>query len=230
MNLATTSSNPSRILVEAAVETVEGALAAERCGVDRIELCAELDVGGTTPRLSLIEDVRHRVRVPVHVMVRPRGGDFVYSGDELRQMAKDISAIRRLHPAGIVSGVLDSKNRIMRKALRRLVEAGEGIPFTFHRAFDEVTEKSFALDQLIELGVVRALTSGGESAAADSAQTIAALVRQAGDRITIIAGGGVRAHNVRELIERSGVREVHARFVDEEQMQTLVNAVKQARR
>lgn len=227
MNLTTTSSVPSRILVEAAVESLEGALAAERCGVDRVELCADLDVGGTTPGLSLVEDVRNRVRVPVHVMLRPRGGDFVYSDDELDVMVNDISAIGRMNPAGIVTGVLDSKNRIMRKALRRLVEVGAGIPFTFHRAFDQVADKFLALDQVIELGVVRILTSGGPSAAVDGAEMIAALMRQAGDRITIIAGGGVRAHNVRELIQRTSVREVHARFADQDQMRSLVNAVRQ---
>lgn len=159
-------------------------------------------------------------------MVRPRGGDFVYSDDEIGLMAKDISVIRRLNPAGIVTGVLDTKNGIMTSALTRLIEAAEELPITFHRAFDQVADKFLALDQLIELGVARILTSGGASAAADGAEMIATLVRQASDRITIIAGGGVRGHNVGELIERTGVREVHARFVDEEQMRSLVSAVR----
>jgi copper homeostasis protein len=141
-------------------------------------------------------------------------------------MAKEISAIRWLNPAGIVTGVLDSKNLIVTTALERLMELALELPFTFHRAFDQVSDKSSALDQLIEVGVARLLTSGGASTAADGAETIAALVRQAGDRIMIIAGGGVRAHNVRELIERTGVRKVHARFEGEEQMLSLVNAVR----
>jgi copper homeostasis protein CutC len=225
----TAPSVPSRILVEAAVETLDGALAAERCGADRIELCADLEVGGTTPSLSLVAEVRARVRVPVHVMVRPREGDFVYSDEELVLMAKEISAIRWLNPAGIVTGVLDSKNRIAASALERLMELALELPATFHRAFDQVSDKSSALDQLVEFGVARILTSGGASTAADGAETIAALVQQGSDRITIMAGGGVRAHNVRELIERTGVREIHARFEDAEKMGSLVNAVRHLR-
>lgn len=212
------------------MESLDGAVAAERCGVDRIELCADLDVGGTTPSMSLVVEVRGRVRLPMHVMVRPRGGDFVYSDEELVQMAKDFSAIRWLNPNGIVTGVLDSKKRIEATALERLMELALELPVTFHRAFDLVSDKFVALDQLIQLGVARILTSGGAPTAADGAETIAALVGEARDRIKIIAGGGVRAHNVTELLERTGVREVHARFVDEEQMRSLVNAVKEARR
>jgi copper homeostasis protein len=159
-------------------------------------------------------------------MVRPRGGDFVYSDEELLQMAKDVSAIRWLNPNGIVTGVLDSKKRIEATALERLMELALELPVTFHRAFDLVSDKSSALDQLIELGVARILTSGGAPTAADGAETIAGLLRQAGDRITIIAGGGVRSPNVGELIERTGVREVHARFENEEQMASLVSAVR----
>jgi copper homeostasis protein len=213
------------VVVEAAVESLEGALAAERAGVDRIELCANLEVGGTTPNLSLIKKVKEHVRIPVHVMVRPRAGDFVYSDDEVDLMTDKIALIRAMKPAGIVTGALDRNGRVA-LSLSRLVRAAKDLPVTFHRAFDQIPDKSSALQQLIEIGVVRILTAGGTSSAIEGVETIAALVRRGVGRITILAGGGVRAHNVRELIDRAAVREIHARFEDEEQMQSLVNTAR----
>jgi copper homeostasis protein len=200
-------------LVEAAVETLESALATERDGADRLELCANLDDGGTTPGAELIAAVVARTRLPVCMMIRPRGGDFVYSDDEVETMIRDIERAAGAGIAGIVTGVLIADGRIDVPRTRTLVNAATGLPVTFHRAFDSTPDLSDALEQLIDTGVARVLTSGGAATAPEGASTISALITQAGERIEIIAGGGIREHNVRDVIVRTGVREVHARDV-----------------
>ena len=214
------------VLVEAAVETVDAAVAAQEAGVARIELCGRLDIGGTTPLLSVIERTLKEVRIPVTVMVRPRGGDFTYSQDEISLMTKDIELIRSLEPAGIVTGVSGPGGQLHTSQLVRLLAAADVVPVTFHRAFDALLHPHAVLEDLVDLRIARLLTSGGGVSALAGAASIAALVRQARDRITIVAGGGVRAPIARELVERTGVREVHARFVDESQMRQLVEAVR----
>lgn len=217
------------VLVEAAVETVDAAAGAERAGADRIELCGRLDLGGTTPLLSVIEKVLEQVGLPVHVMIRARGGEFVYSEDEISLMAKDIELIRSRRPAGIVTGAVAANGQLHTSHLLRLLAAADGVPVTFHRAFDALAHPHAALEDLVDLGIARVLTSGGGVSATAGAATLAALVKQARDRVTIIAAGGVRAPNARELIQRTGVREVHARFVDEDQMRALVQTVRAQR-
>ena len=212
--------------VEAAIETLEAALAAERAGVDRIELCANLGVGGITPSSQLIASVVAQVHRPVHVMIRPRGGDFVYSGDEIAAMIEDIDRVRLLGIAGIVTGALRADGTVDDESMRRLVAPAAGLPMTFHKAFDVATNLTAALEQVIELGASRILTSGGAPTALEGAGAIAARVLQAGDRISIAAGGKIRENNVREVIARTRVREVHARFVDATSMSALVRAVR----
>lgn len=214
------------MLVEAAVETLEGALAAERAGADRIELCANLGVGGTTPSTQLITAVVAQAKHPVFVMIRPRGGDFVYAADEIDAMIEDIDRARPLGIAGIVTGALRSDGTVDVDSMRRLLNPAAGLPFTFHKAFDLATNLREALEQIIELGASRVLTSGGAATALDGANAIAALVDQAGERISIMAGGSIRDHNVRDVIARTRVREVHARLVDEAGMRSLVRVVR----
>lgn len=213
-------------LVEAAVETLDSALAAERAGADRIELCDNLSVGGTTPGAELIATVAERTRLPVFVLIRPRAGDFVYSDDEFDQMIRDTELARRLGIAGIVTGALTPDGRVDVERTRTLVTAAAGLPVTFHRAIDSAVSLPGALEEAIEAGASRLLTSGGAAMAADGVDLIAALVGQARERITIIAGGGIRAPNVRDVIARTGVREVHARLIDEGQMRGLIDVVK----
>jgi copper homeostasis protein len=213
-------------LVEAAVETLEEALAAKRAGADRIELCANLGVGGTTPSAGLIASVVQQVNHPVFVMIRPRGGDFVYAADEIDAMIEDIDRARPLGIAGIVTGALRSDGSVDVDSMRRLMSPAAGLPVTFHRAFDVVANRTEALEQVIDLGASRVLTSGGAATALDGAVAIAMLVDQAGERVSIIAGGTIRDHNVRDVIARTGVREVHARLVNETSMRGLVSAVK----
>jgi copper homeostasis protein len=202
-----------QILIEAAVESLESALAAQGAGANRVELCANLSVGGTTPGASLIAAVLDKTNLPVFVMIRPRGGGFVYSDDEIEEMLGDIEHARSTRVAGIVTGVLTPDARVDVERTRALVNAASRLPVTFHKAFDSTDNLPEALEQLVQIGVSRVLTSGGAPTALDGASAIADLVDRARDRIAIIAGGKVRAHNVRELIARTGVREVHARDV-----------------
>ena len=210
------------MLVEAAVETLDSAIAAERAGAHRVELCASLDDGGTTPRAGLIRVAKTRINIPVFVLIRPRGGDFVYSAAEIEVMKRDVELARSEGAAGIVTGALDDKGRVEIATTRALIEAAGGLPVTFHRAFDAASDLSTALELLIDAGVSRVLTSGGANTALEGAHTIARLVEQSNGRITIVAGGGIRAHNVREVIARTGVPEIHARMTDETQMRALV--------
>ncbi len=213
-------------VVEAAVEILDSALAAERAGADRIELCDNLRVGGTTPGARLIADVAERTRLPVFVMIRPRAGDFVYSDDEFDQMIRDIELSGRMGVSGIVTGALTPDGRVDVGHTRTLVKAAAGLPVTFHLAIDSAIDLPAALDEVIEAGASRVLTSGGAATAAAGMDVIAGLVGQAGSRVIVVAAGGIREHNVRAVIARTGVREVHARLIDEGQMQGLVDVVR----
>jgi copper homeostasis protein len=213
-------------LVEAAVETLDSALAAERAGADRIELCNNLSVGGTTPGAELVGAVAERMRLPVVVLIRPRAGDFVYSDDEFDQMIRDTELSGRLGIAGIVTGALTPGGRVDVERTRTLVEAAAGLPVTFHRAIDSAVDLPAALEEAIEAGAGRVLSSGGAATAVEGADLIGALVGQARGRITVIAGGGIREHNVRDVIARTGVPEVHARLIDEGQMRGLVDVAR----
>ena len=214
----------TKILVEAAVESLPEAVAAEEAGAGRIELCADLTQDGLTPAPALVASVTARLGVPVFVMVRPRGGGFIYADDEFDVMLRDVRGAGRSGLAGVVTGVLSPDGSVDAPRTRALVEAAAPLPVTFHRAFDRVADKVSALEALIDAGVARVLTSGGAPTALEGAETIAALVRQARDRMVVLAGGGVRAHNVRDLIALTGVGEVHSRFVGATAMELLVDA------
>jgi copper homeostasis protein len=199
------------IVVEACVESVDEALTAERGGADRLELCDNMAAGGTTPDASVIDDVKRRVGIPVAVMIRPRGGSFVFNLTETEKMRRDI-AMARAHGADmLVIGVLAGDHTVEADVTRELVELAAGTPVTFHKAFDRIVDQPGALDVLIDAGVSRVLTSGGAPTALEGAESIAALVQRAAGRITIMAGGKVRGHNARQIVERTAVIEVHAR-------------------
>jgi len=219
------------VIVEAAVESLDDALAAVAGGADRLELCANLDDGGTTPSAALITAVREKVELPVLAMIRPRGGDFMYSDAELSRMYEDIAMARVLGASGVVLGVLDTFERLDLERSAALVEAAEGLPVTFHRAIDRVARRVVAIDALAALGVARVLTSGGAATASEGTDELRAMVRRAGDRLTIVAGGGVRANNARTIVERTGVTELHARCGgDAARIRGIVDAVSTANR
>ncbi|MDB4884503.1 MAG: Copper homeostasis protein cutC [Gemmatimonadetes bacterium] len=199
------------IVVEAAVDSLDDAMAAVEGGADRLELCANLAVGGTTPDPELIAAVVGLVDIPVFAMIRPRGGSFVYSASELEQMRRDVGAAIESGAAGIVLGVLDQERRIDVEHTRSLVTLAGGAPVTFHRAFDRTPDLLASADALMSLGVSRVLTSGGAATASEGADGLAALVAHCGTPLGILAGGGVRAGNVAEIVRRTGVHEVHAR-------------------
>jgi copper homeostasis protein len=155
--------------------------------------------------------------------VRPRAGHFIYSAKEIETILEDIETARDLGAAGIVAGALTAQGGIAVAETRAFVQAAAGLPVTFHRAFDAVSDLWRALEELIEIGVNRILTSGAKPTALEGAGVIAELVDRAGKKITIVAGGGVREGNVRELIDRTRVTEVHSRFIDEAGMRRIVD-------
>ncbi len=203
------------MIVESCVDSLDAALASEAGGARRLELCARLDVGGTTPDPALVAAVVAAVRIPVVTMVRPRGGDFVYDTDALSAMVRDVTRMREAGAHGIVTGVLTADGTINVPLMHVLVRMAGPLPVTCHRAFDEVRDLDAALDTLIGLGVRRVLTSGGAATAEEGTDTLARLVQRAAGRLTIIAGGTVRASNVRALVDATGVAEVHARIIRE---------------
>jgi copper homeostasis protein len=204
------------VLFESCVDTLEAAVASEAGGAGRIELCARLDVGGTTPDVALVERCVAAVRIPVFTMVRPRGGSFVYERGEADAMARDIAAMKAAGAHGLVFGALTAERAIDAVLMARLVAAARPLPVTCHKAIDDARHLPEALEALLGLGVDRVLTSGGAATAAQGADAIAALARQAGDAIVVMAGGGVRAFNVAPLVRATGVREVHAKLLGTE--------------
>ena len=199
------------VLVEACVDAIDAALEAEQGGAGRIELCGELLQGGVTPSAGLIGAVWERIQIPVFVLIRPRTGDFLYDDDELDVMLRDIEMARSLDVVGVVIGALTHDGDIDVGTVSTLIEAAGNMEVTFHRAFDFVKDQNVALEALIELGVARVLTSGGAATALEGATALARLVAQAGERITILAGGSITAANIGDVVRRSGVSEVHLR-------------------
>ena len=187
------------------------ALAAEKGGAGRLELCDALYDGGTTPSAGMISAVKAAVRIPVFVIVRPRGGGFVYTYEEAAVMRLDIEAARMLGADGIVVGALTSDARVDEDQMRPLVDAARGLPVTFHRAFDFSRDRDEALETLMRLGVQRVLTSGGASTAIEGVDTIRGLMRRGAGHIAVMAGGGVREETIQEIVHRAGVNEVHVR-------------------
>ena len=199
------------VLVEACIDSVASALAAERGGAGRLELCDNLFDGGTTPSAGMITAVKAATRIPVYVIVRPRGGGFVYGTSEIGVMRLDIEAARMLGADGVVLGALTRDARVDMAQLEPLMAAAGKLPVTFHRAFDLIQDQEQALEALMQLGVSRVLTSGGAPTAIEGVERIATLARRATGQIVVMAGGGVREETVQEVVHRAGVTEVHVR-------------------
>jgi copper homeostasis protein len=197
-------------LLEICVETVDAAMAAERGGADRIELCENLRVGGVTPNTDLMRAVRSQVHIPVFAMVRPRGGDFCYSEEEYGQMVREVEAAKQLGMDGAVLGLLHGDRRVDAKRTKALVELARPLPVTFHRAFDDTPNLAGALEDVIGTGAARILTSGGKASAEHGIDTIRALVDASRNRIRIMPGGGISATNIGRILQGTRAREFHS--------------------
>jgi copper homeostasis protein len=202
--------NSEPVLVEACVDSAGSALLAADAGVGRVELCANLVEGGTTPSAGTIGLALERLSIPCSVMVRPRAGDFHYSPDELRTMERDIDTIKEMGAYGVVFGCLATDGRVDADVTARLLERARPLTATFHRAFDMARDPHEALDVLLGLGVDRVLTSGQRPRVTEALDLVAELVRRGGSDIVIMPGGGIDPHNVRDVVRRTGAREIHA--------------------
>jgi copper homeostasis protein len=196
-------------ILEISLDSVESAIAAERGGAARVELCANLPEGGTTPSAGMIATVRKEIRIGLHVMIRPRGGDFCYSAHEFELMKRDILMARQLRVDGIVVGILCADGTVDVSRTRELVDLARPVSVTFHRAFDMTVNLRPALDRIVESGAARVLTSGGQPSAEKALDAIQGLVHAARSRIGVIVCGGVREHNVRRILDATGVHQVH---------------------
>jgi copper homeostasis protein len=198
------------IKLEVCVDSVHSAVAAERGGAHRVELCSNLLEGGVTPSAGLIEAVRRAVSIDLYVMIRPRGGDFHYSNDEVEIMERDICVAKDRGANGIVLGILKVDGNVNVESTRRLVGLSAPMKVTFHRAFDMSADLFRALRDVRSGGVHRVLTSGGKQTAAEGAEILAGLVEAAEGAPGIVAASGIDETNVSALIEKTGVRQIHA--------------------
>jgi len=194
---------------EICANSVASCIAAQDGGADRVELCAGIPEGGTTPSVGMIRCARESICIGLNVIIRPRGGDFLYSESEIREMVYDIKAAKGLGVDGLVFGCLCPDGSVDMENMRLLMEAAGDTPVTFHRAFDHTSDPLKALEDIIELGCARILTSGCRPTAVEGAPLLAQLVEKAGDRIIIMPGCGINEGNIAETARLSGAREFH---------------------
>lgn len=195
--------------LEVCIDGVSSALAARNGGADRVELCANLPEGGTTPSAGMIRSVRNVFSGGLMVIIRPRGYDFLYSESEIEAMLDDIRISRRLGADGVVIGCLNTDGTVDVERCGRLIEAAGPLDITFHRAFDMSRDLGEALETILSLGVKRILTSGGKADVPAGVAVIAELVNQSAGRVSLMPGGGVTPANLVEIVATTGVREVH---------------------
>lgn len=196
-------------LIELCVEGIDGFLAAQEAGADRVELCASLVEGGLTPSLATIRAAVKAARIPVHVIIRPRGGDFLYSDTEFDTMVEDIKALRSEGVSGVVIGCLTPDGRIDETRTTALVEAARPMSVTCHRAFDMTADAGEALEALIRCGVNRVLTSGQRDTALEGIAILKSAQEQAAGRIVVMGCGALDADNIRKVRDETGLTELH---------------------
>lgn len=212
------------ISIDVCVDSVASAIAAERGGADRIELCGNLHEGGTTPSAGMIEVVRSRVATGMHIMIRPRGGDFCYSEEEFEIMRRDLRMAKNLGADGVVLGVLRRDGSVDVGRTGELAELARPLKVTFHRAFDCCFDLMTALENVIETGADRILTSGGKRNALEALQMLSNLVASARGRTMVMACGRITAANAPAIIRATRVKEIHVglrRRITEEQISTV---------
>ena len=196
--------------IEIACFNLESALIAQNSGADRVELCADMSVGGTTPTVQIIQQAREYLTIDLYVMIRPRGRNFVYSNSEFEQMKSEIETIKKLGVNGFVFGILKNDNTINIEQNKVLVELSKPLPCSFHRAFDEVLDYKQALEDVISCGFSTILTSGTFPNVMDGKEVLKQLVSQANNRIKIMPGGGLRSTNISKLNEMINANWYHS--------------------
>lgn len=197
------------LIVEICTDSVESAIIAESAGAARIELCSALSEGGVTPSTGLIESVRRDTKIKLHVLIRPRGGDFLYTGTEFSVMRRDIDMAGELGADGIVTGILNSDGTVDVERTALLAEYAAPMSLTFHRAFDLCSDPKKGLEDIISTGAARLLTSGQAKSAIEGAPLIRSMIRDAAGRIEIMPGGGIDEYNAALLASGTGAREFH---------------------
>lgn len=200
----------AKINLEIAVFSVEAALAAIEAGADRIEFCENPLEGGTTPSFGSLSTLITLTSKPVFPIIRPRGGDFLYTKNEFNAMRSDVLIARKLDYPGIVLGLLNADGSIDTERTKRLVDLASPMEVTFHRAFDRCKDPFKSLEDIIATGCKRILTSGQVANAVDATPLLKKLVEQAGDRIIIMPGSGVRSNNIKEIMQATGAKEIHS--------------------
>ncbi len=203
-------------LLEVAIDTDRDGLIALENGADRLEVCAALTEGGLTPEMAAFTRLRSSTRKPLFVMVRERGGSFVYSHHEKSAMTKTIALFREKGADGFVFGALLPDGDIDEPFAAEAVRAAEGLPCTFHRAFDALPDPMAGLETLVRLGIRRILTSGGAQTAEEGTDVLHRLVVRAGERLVVLPGGGVRESNAERILHDTGAREIHSSCRDDE--------------
>lgn len=198
-----------KIKIEVCVDSIQSAIAAQRGGADRIELCDNLSSGGTTPSLASIELTRKYLDIDINVLIRPRSGDFCYSHYEFEILKRDIDIAKEMGANGIVTGILTPNGDIDIKRMEEVMEVSESLSVTFHRAFDMTRDPYEALKSLIALRVNRILTSGQSKSAIEGIDLIQKLINNARDSLIILPGGGINPGNLHRILSVSGIKEVH---------------------
>ncbi len=202
------------MIKEACVETLQEAILAEKNGADRIELCSHLELDGLTPSMELMEQTCTKLSIPVMVMIRARGGNFVYAEEEVSRMKQEIELAKKAGASGIVLGLLTSDNKIDVHNTRILVNLAAPLPVTFHKAIDELANPVDGVKQLLAIdGITRILTSGGEKTAKQGAKKIREMIQVAGKRITILVAGKITSENIHEIQTLTGRHEFHGRRI-----------------
>ncbi|PID26498.1 MAG: copper homeostasis protein CutC [Candidatus Cloacimonadota bacterium] len=203
--------------LEICIDSVESAVNAQLGGADRVELCDSLVEGGTTPSYGVVKSCRERLnKTKLHIIIRPRGGDFFYTNEEFEVMKNDIEMAKSLGVDGVVFGILNRDGTIDMERNRELIEISKPMSTTFHRAFDTSADPFLALENIISLGFERVLTSGQKNRAVDSVKMIKKLTEVAGERLTILPGSGLREHNIEKFIDETKSKEIHMTAFKEE--------------
>lgn len=213
---------------EVCANSVESCIAAQKGGADRVELCAGIPEGGTTPSYGEIKAARRQLSsTRLHVIIRPRGGDFLYSPLEIERMKEDIRICRELGVDGVVFGCLTAEGEVDKEKNMTLMECAKGMSTTFHRAFDRATDPEKAMEDIISLGFDRILTSGQQPKAIEGTELLASLREKANGRIILLAGSGVTEDNILNLYKATGIHEYHfsARTSVESKMKNMCSNV-----